>query len=199
MRPLVRRAAGWIGADRNPLRRPIDRFEGGLRLVLLIGFLIAMPLIAPAAGHFSYVAGLRQVRQDASWRQVSAVLMQPAPSRYPGYGSLAAYWVAARWRAPSGATKSGLVPITTGAAKGDRVIIWVDRNGRMMGRRPMTRSMVQARAVLAAVGSVAGLGAMLVLAAGLVRLLLNRRRLASWGIEWACFGPRWSTRRWPRS
>jgi hypothetical protein len=92
-----------------------------------------------------------------------------------------------------------MIPMTTAAAKGGRVVIWVDRNGRMTGRRPMTVSMVQARTVLAEVGSVAGLGVALLIVAALIRLLLNRRRLANWGIEWACFGPRWSARRWPRS
>jgi hypothetical protein len=69
----------------------------------------------------------------------------------------------------------------------------------MMGRRPTTLSAVHVRTFLAEVGSVTGLGLLLLAFAGLVRLLLDRRRLAYWGIEWACFGPRWSTRRWPRS
>jgi hypothetical protein len=199
LRGLVRRAAGWIGADRNPLCRPIDRFEGGLRIVLLLGFLIGIPVIAPAAGQVMHDASLRQVRKDASWQQVSAVLTQSAPTRYPGYGSLATYWVAATWRAPSGASRSGMVPIANGAAKGDKVSIWIDRNGYMTGRHPVTMSMVQARTILAEIGSVAGFGLALLMVAVMIRLLLNRRRLANWGIEWACFGPRWSARRWPRS
>jgi len=63
----------------------------------------------------------------------------------------------------------------------------------------MTMTMVEVRSVLLAVGSVVGLAVALLLLVGLVRALLNRRRIAYWGIEWACFGPRWSTRRWPRS
>src|SRR6266704_4696698 len=69
MRSLTRRIAGWIGADGNPLRRPMDRFEGAVRLILVLGFLIAGPLVAPAAGHLTHAAGLRQVRREASWRQ----------------------------------------------------------------------------------------------------------------------------------
>ena len=196
---MIRRAAGWIGADRNPLRRPVDRFEAGLRLVLLIGFLIAAPLIAAAAGRATHAAGLREIRHEASWRQVSAVLLRPAPPRSSGYGALTTYWVPGRWRAPSGAPRSGMVPAFAGALKGDTVSVWVSRNGQLTGRRPMTTAMVQVRTVLAAAGSVAGLGVVLLVAAAMIRLLLNRRRLAWWGIEWACFGPRWSARRWPRS
>ncbi len=199
MRPLIRRAAGWIGADRNPLRRPMDRFEGALRVVLVLGFLIGGALIAPAAGHLTQLAGLRQVGREASWRQVKAVLLQPAPPRYYGYGSMTTYWVPGRWRAPSGATRAGMVPTRAGVRAGARVSIWVDRAGMLTGRHPMTTSMVQVRTMLTEIGSVAGLAVVLLAVAGLARLLLNRRRMTYWGIEWACFGPRWSTRRWPRS
>jgi hypothetical protein len=170
-----------------------------LRVLFLLGFLVGVPLVAPAAGHFTHVAGVRQVRQESSWRQVSAVLLQSAPPTYYGYRSVATYWVAGRWRAPSGATRSGMIPTTTGARKGDKVSIWVDPSGRQMAGRPMTLSIVQVRTVMAEVGSAVGLGLALLVLAGLIRLLLNRRRLAHWGIEWACFGPRWSTRRWPGS
>jgi hypothetical protein len=176
----------------------MDRFEGALRLLLLVGFVISAALIAPAVGHAAHVAGLRQVRQEASWRRVSAVLLQPAPTRYYGYGTMSTYWIPGHWRAPSGASRSGRIPTTPGAIKGDRVSIWVNRSGRMMGGRPLTASMVHVRTFLAEVGAVAGLGVVLLAFVGGLRLLFNRRRLANWGIEWACFGPRWSTRRWPK-
>ena len=199
MRLLIRRAARWIGADGNPLRRPVDRLESMLRLAFVLGFLIAAPLIAPATAHQAQAAGLRQVRQEASWRQVSAVLLRPAPPQFYGYGSMADYFVAGRWRSPSGVMRRGMVPARTGQQAGARVSIWVDWDGRMTGRHPTTPGMVQVRTVLTAIGSVAGLGAALFVLAGIVRVLLNRRRMTYWGIEWACFGPRWSARRWPRS
>jgi hypothetical protein len=63
----------------------------------------------------------------------------------------------------------------------------------------MSVGMVQARSVLVGVGSVAGLAGALLVLGWLIKVMLNRRRMAYWGIEWACFGPRWTTRRWPRS
>jgi hypothetical protein len=59
--------------------------------------------------------------------------------------------------------------------------------------------MVRTRAILVEIGSIVGLALVLLLFAGMTRMMLNRRRMLNWGIEWACFGPRWSTRRWPRS
>ncbi len=197
--PLIRRIARSIGVDRNALRRPIDRFECALRFLLVLAFVICGPLLAPATAHLSEVAGLQEVHREASWRQVDAVLSHPAPSRFYGYGSMATFWVAGRWRAPSGATREGMVPTRSGTPAGAKVRIWVDWAGRVTGRHPLTVGMVQARSVLFGVGSVAGLAAALFVLALLIRLMLNRRRMAYWGIEWACFGPRWTTRRWPRN
>lgn len=174
----------------------MDRFEGALRLVMLLGFLVAAPLVAPAAGHFAHVAGLRQVRQEAGWREVSAVLIDPAP-RYYGYGSMTTHWVAGRWRTPTGAIRTGMVSARTGSPAGTKVSIWVDQQGQLTGRHPTTVTMVRFRTVLAELGSVAGLAGVLIAFGFMVRLLLNRRRMTYWGIEWACFGPRWSARRRP--
>jgi len=197
--PLIKRIARSIGADRNPLRRPIDRFESGIRLLLMLAFVIGAPLLAPATAHLSQVAGLAQAQRETSWRQVDAVLLHPTPSRFAGYGSMATFWVAGRWRAPSGATRVGMVPTRTGMPAGSKVRIWVSWTGRVTGRQPLTAGMVQARSALFGIASVAGLAAGLLLLAWLIGLVLNRRRMAYWGIEWACFGPRWTTRRWPRN
>jgi hypothetical protein len=196
--PLIKRIRRWIGADGNPLRRPIDRFENGVRIVLLLAFLTGAPLLAPATRHLAEVSGLQQVHREASWRQVPAVLQRSAPRRFYGYGTVATFWVPGRWQAPSGQTRHGMVPARTGAAAGGTVRIWVDGAGQVMNRHPTTLGNVQVRSVLLEIGSVVGLGLVLLLLACVTRLMLNRRRMLHWGIEWACFGPRWSTRRWPR-
>jgi hypothetical protein len=197
--PLRKRITRWIGADRNPLRRPIDRFESVVRILLVLAFLVGAPLLGPATHRLADVAGVAQVRREVSWRQVEAVLQRPSPRQFYGYGSLATFWVSGRWRAPSGANRHGLVPAKSGDPAGSKVRVWVDWAGRVTNRHPMTIGMVRTRSVLLGLGSVVGLALALLLLAGLTRLLLNRRRMLYWGIEWACFGPRWSTRRWPRS
>jgi hypothetical protein len=197
--PLIKRIRRWIGADGNPLRRPIDRFENGVRIVLVLAFLTGAVMLAPATRHLAEVSGLQQVHREASWRQVQAVLERPAPQQFYGYGSMASFWVPGRWRAPSGQTRRGLVPARTGDLVGSKVRIWVDRAGQNMNRHPMTLGSVRVRSVLLEIGSVVGLGLVLLVLAFATRLMLNRRRMMHWGIEWACFGPRWSTRRWPRN
>jgi hypothetical protein len=198
-RPLRRRIAKSIGADGNPLRRPMDKFEVAARIVLVIAFLVLAALLTPLTGRLASSSGMAQVRQDASWRQIRAVVRHRAPQQFYGYGSLSAYWVPARWTAPSGARRSGLVPVKAGTPQGAKVDIWVTAAGRFTGRSPMTPGIVGFRRGLTEYATLAALAVLLLGLIGLLRLVMNRRRMAYWEMEWACFGPRWSTRRWPRN
>jgi len=63
----------------------------------------------------------------------------------------------------------------------------------------MTQAMVGLRSALIEVGTVAALAILLSAFGALAAYMLNRRRMTSWGLDWACFGPRWTTRRWPRN
>jgi len=177
----------------------VDKFESGLRFVLVLTFVFGAAILAPAAGHLATAAGLRQVRQESSWREVSAVLLRPPPPQFYGYGSMSTYWVAGRWRAPSGAIRRDMIPVRSGIPAGGRVSVWVTRSGGLTGRHPMTAAMVRLRSALIQVGTVAVLALLLSAVAGVAAAVLNRRRMIAWGIDWACFGPRWTTRRWPRS
>jgi hypothetical protein len=197
--PLSKRIKRWLGVDGNPLRRPVDRFESAVRVALVLAFLIGAPMLAPATRHLVEVAGLQEVHREASWRQVQAVLVRSAPRQFYAYGSMATFWVPGRWQAPSGGMRNGLVPAKTGDPAGGRVRVWVNWAGQVMNRHPMTIGMVKVRSVLLEIGTVVALALVLLLLAGLTRICLNRRRMLHWGIEWACFGPRWSTRRWPRN
>lgn len=177
----------------------MDKWESAARIMLLIAFLIAAPLLAPVAGHLTAANGFREVRQEKFWHEVTAVLTLPAPHQLYGYGSSATFWVPARWRAPSGARRTGDVPTRAGSPAGSPVSIWVTSAGHVTGRPPLTSGLVRLREVLAEAGTVAGLAITAFLLLGLLRLGLNRRRMNYWAVEWACIGPRWTTRRWPKT
>src|SRR5258708_6703090 len=149
--------------------------------MLVLAFVICGPVLAPATAQLSQVAGLAEVHREASWRHVDAVLLRPAPSRLSGYGSMATFWVAGRWRAPSGAIREGMVPTRTGVPAGTKVRIWVDWAGRLTGRRPLTLRMAQTTSVVFEVGSGAGLAAGVAVVAGPSRLRPGRRRVGDWG------------------
>lgn len=197
VRRRIRRLAGWIAADGNPLRRRVDRIEASVKVILVVAFLVLAPLLAPVAWHLATADGMRQVRQERSWREVRAVLLRSAPQESYGYGSMASFWVPARWTAPDGVVRSGLVPVRAGLPAGGSERIWVSQTGQITGRQPMTTRLVSFRATLVALGTVAGLLVLAFAVMGVVRAMLNRRRMACWAIEWASFGPRWSARRPP--
>ncbi len=180
--------------DGNPLRRPLDRTERALFVLLALGFLVAAPVVAPMAGRFARTAGLAEVRSQQSWREVDAVLLRHAPRQFYGYNSELTIWVPGRWRAPSGVTRSGLVPTQPGMPAGADVRIWVSRAGQPTGRRPMTAGLVGVRVAAVESLAVTFLAVVALLLAWLVRWMTDRRRMTCWGIEWACFGPRWSAR-----
>jgi hypothetical protein len=193
-RPPIRRIAGWAGVDRNPLRRGIDRVERAAWMILVLAFFAVLPLVVPMAGQASHVSGMAEVKQERSWQPVNAVLLRHAPYRFYGY-TTGAVWVSGRWQAPGGRTQYGLVPTVLGAPAGTVVKVWVTNTGQLTSNHPLTVGAVSARVLAMKVLAAVGLAATLLLVAGLIRLLTNRRRMAYWGCEWAFIGPRWSTRR----
>jgi hypothetical protein len=72
------RLARALGFDRNPLRRATDRAEAWIRVGLLGIFLIAGPIAAHHAEHWTYHAGITVARAPAapSHRVKSAALRQ---------------------------------------------------------------------------------------------------------------------------
>src|SRR5215470_7686523 len=78
-RPLISRIAGWLGMDRNPLRRRTDRIESALRILLVLAFLTFGPLLAVWVGKAAHVGGMREVRSDRGWQHVNAVVTKAVP------------------------------------------------------------------------------------------------------------------------
>ena len=75
------RAVRGLCPDRNPLRRTVDRVEALVAGGLVVAFLAGAPLAAVTAGHAVCSAGARTARaQQATWRQVPAVLLVTAPA-----------------------------------------------------------------------------------------------------------------------
>src|SRR6185437_2459169 len=121
-----RRVVRFAGADGNPLRRGIDRMERALWILLLIGFLSAAPMLAPMAGWAAQSSSSGQVRNERSWREVRAVLLQRSPDHFYCYSSSEADWGRGRWRPPTGRVMTGMIPAQPGTPGGTPVPIWVE-------------------------------------------------------------------------
>jgi hypothetical protein len=186
--PLLRLTRLLIG--RNQLRRTSDRIEGVV-LTMLLAALVASVVAAFVLSAHVYRS---QRASAARLHSVMAVLSQNGPGdNLNGYGQ-----AAARWRAPDGRERSGLLTTVTapgiwGAAAGTRVEVWVTRSGTPAV--PPSQEVTMCDAFLAAFCVLAGSGLVLVVGYGLCRLMLDRRRLMAWGSAWTSIGPRWSSLR----
>ncbi len=187
-RPLARR----IGLDRNPLRRRIDRVQAALTLLLVAAFLTALPLLTAVAGHWARTVGMGQEHAERAWRQVTAIVVRgPATGRHGAFSAWGTVRAKARWTAPDGRERSGMVPVTAGTRAGGTFLLWV--NGRGLPTGPPMRAVEQGQqAALAELVTLSVLSVTACLIADTGRILLDRRRLAAWEKEWRAIGPLWS-------
>ena len=188
----VSRLVRWL-TRRNTLRRPVDRIEGTILVVLTAAFLVAVA-VASVLGVRTYQS---QRAASAGVRSVLAVLSQPGPL---SYGSMAELGKAeARWRDPGGSEQSGVLTTATapgilGAAAGARIPVWLDPSGQPVAPSGGQVAMI-VNALAPSTTVAGGAGITLLVCYGLCRLVLDRRRLAAWESAWSLTGPRWTTRR----
>jgi hypothetical protein len=186
------RLARRLGLDRNPLRRRTDKIAACLAAVAIAVFLVGAPLLSMAAVGWADRAAAAEQHAARSWRQVPAVLQQGASAsagwELPGYS-----WVRARWIAPDGRARAGLIPVSDAVSAGRVVPLWVDAAGSPIVPPPSRRT-VPARQALAVVIAVGTPGIVLLCLACAGRWMLERRRLADWEAEWAAVGPVWTRR-----
>lgn len=174
----------------NRLRRPSDRMEGLLVVLLAAAFLAAVAA-APYIGERLY----HSQRGDAQLHAATAVLTQNGPS--DNYMTSVGE-AAARWRAPDGQQRNGILttviaPGISGASAGTHVQVWLTDSGQPQAPPVGTAQAMFGSAVLA-IGAVCCAAIALLVCYWLGRLALDRRRMAAWASEWSLTGPRWTTR-----
>jgi hypothetical protein len=178
--------------DRNPLRRRSDRAETVAGIVLAVVFLAGAPIAALAAGGWARGAAQRAaLSQTASWRQVTAVVLEtPGPPAFRS-GDLDSV-AKARWTAPDGSPVTGRLPVTYGTKAGATLRVWVTRDGHI-AQPPMNDPQVASLALTAEVAGVVILANTVAVAWALTRWGLNKGRMARWDADWQATGPRWTT------
>ncbi|MQA84532.1 MAG: hypothetical protein GEV03_07900 [Streptosporangiales bacterium] len=181
----------------NPLRRTSDQLEGAARLATIVLLVLLAPFGALHVGQKVYGAGVQVERgQAVDHRPVRATLLEDVSMTNAMQSDLGVpqRTTPARWVAQDGTVRKGAVSAPPGKRAGARVTIWLDRTGQPT-IPPQTRSHTLTEAVAAGVGIVLATALGLQLVSLLVRLVLDRRRLARWDLEWKLFEPRWSGRR----
>lgn len=180
--------------DRNPLRRASDRIETAVLAVLVVAFLAAAPFTAQAAG--AWIGGIShraQVTQEASRREVPALVLKVASVSSAGDYASAETLAQARWTAPDGTVITSEAPVPVGTAAGATVPVWVTTDGQLTDA-PLENSQVADSEVTAEILAVTGLVVLLTVTGVLTCRALDKRRMAAWDAEWRATGPRWTTR-----
>jgi hypothetical protein len=182
--------------DRNPLRRTHDRVEAYLLGALFVVSAAAAPFAAQAASHAAYTGALHAQRaQRATEHQVRAELTQLATTTDGGY-TLTGYVPAeATWTSVTGVRHTGQVLAPADSRKGSTVTVWADTAGNIVGP-PLPASQVAGQGQAAAGGAIAGLCALYLCEAAIVRHVMNRRRLAAWDADWLVTARAWNRQSW---
>jgi hypothetical protein len=186
------RLARRLGLDHNPLRRRSDLIEAWLLPGTIAAFLILGTLMAGLVGIRVNADNAAAQRAERTWRLAPAVLLRAAPGPMMSDDGANAWlvWTPARWVA-DGRVRTGVVPAPSGTRAGATVRVWLDRAGSVQPPR-LTAARAGDRVVAAISFSLAALAVFLAGLALLARLLLDRRRLASWEADWLAVGPQWS-------
>ncbi len=196
LRKRLIRGGRWLGCDRNPLRRTVDRAETAIRLTILVLILTVVPAAAVLAGQWADHTALSQAQQqNAATHVVSARLLDAAPTvgAPDPYAGAEVAWVPARWTAPDGRARSGDVLAPVGAKRGSTVSTYVDASGNFTDPPP-GRGEVLGNVFMTVTLVGLSLLAILLAAEAVSHQLLERRRLKAWGTEWQSVAPRWTGR-----
>lgn len=180
------RALPGLCFTRNPLVRWSDRLEAALVIGAVLLALLAIPFAA-AAGSEAYAEGRKRVAEEMANRQEAiAVLLADAPPvqvRLDGVPTDEKVEATARWAAPGGLIREGVVTVDAGSATGNEVRIWLDTSGHPV-KAPATDADALSRGIGVGVGLWLG-WLTLVMGVFLVcRAALARGRAAVWAREW---------------
>ena len=163
---------------RNPLIRRADRIEALITLAALVVSLLAIP-VAGVVGAAVYGAHESRYAQEAHERHVVMATVIDKGIEKSGMTV-----VDARWPVATG-EHTGPVELTTAVNAGDRVQIWVDKDGNQVDPpTPTWHAVSDAYGAALAILLSVGVGMTSVLSG--VRSRLDRARDAHWEHELRC-------------
>jgi hypothetical protein len=164
---------------RHPLTRLVDRVEAGV--VTVAAALVMLSTCWVVGLHDTvYAQRSRTIAAEAATRhpvQATAIELSRSGARQPGTGT-PTYFVRVEWFADA-ATREDVIETNRAAEAGDRMRIWLDREGRVTDP-PSTNT--DARADALGVAALLWLvsAAMIVGAVAILRQVLDRCRYRGW-------------------
>jgi hypothetical protein len=181
---------------RNPLARGTDRTEAAVVILMFSIWLLALPLAATAGSLYWQDVSALAADQLHTRTQTTATLTENAADfMYSASGNPISGQVlaSARWVAPDGSERTGIINAAGGVGTGDAQQIWVDPKGHVTDA-PLSGTAAAALLMLITAGAWLTLSVLLGAGWLTVRWRLNRRRLDTWDHEWQRIEPGWSGR-----
>ncbi len=181
----------------NPLARDVDKWQAGVRTVLITLWIMVLPAAA-VVGYLVSSDGVEQARAQAHSRiATTAVLTEAAPAMIftaSGAPVLGTTPVAARWAGSDGSTHVGTVLAQSGSVVGTTVDIFTDRSGALADP-PLSASGAIITGLLVSLGMIMVCGVLLAGALKFCADTFDRRRSASWDRDWIRVAPLWFPQR----
>lgn len=175
---------------RNPLIRTSDRVESWLRRVLMIVLVIGLPLAGFVAGRAAYESSMRAVQaQSAERQQISARVMSVSEN----VGQTVRAQAQVRWTDSRGTVRTVTTLVKPDTSEGATVRVWVDRDGTVTGP-PLTGAQAVTNGWFVGGMAVISVATGTFVTRAGMRRVLDRRRYAQWGAEWALVEPVWTGR-----
>ncbi len=181
----------------NPLRRRTDRVEAWVALAAALLVAFGATTAGWLAGRATQGTLLATVRIQHQQRHLQWVTVDRLVSRTPldpdpetSSQRDAHRRVVARWTGRDGTAHMGQLAAPRPVETGERFRIWTDGRGRVVPR-PMDASTAGTHAVLAGLGTTAGVGMMIEGARRLIVWLLMVRRFRRWDEAWERAGQDW--------
>ncbi|MGV7273615.1 Rv1733c family protein [Mycobacterium kansasii] len=175
--PRCWRLARLVG--RNPLLRRTDRLEALLLLVVLVASLLLIPAAAIVGAEVLDARDHQYAAQAQVRHPVTATVT--GATHDPNSEGIVVH---VRW-APAAGERTGSFRHSAPLNVGQRVEIWVDRDGNLV-RPPTPRWHAGVDAVVTSVLIVLTCGAAMSLVVGSVRSRLDRARDAAWERDLSC-------------
>ena len=180
-----------LAMDGNPLRRRCDFIESWLAPAGMTIFLVLCPVLFLALGLLIRADNASAVRAERSWQPVTATLLRSVPGpAFPDNGANTwTTWTQARWTY-RGHAYTGVVPANAGSSAGTRETIWLS-HGHVQ-QPPLSSSQLTGWITGDTLLAIGALALLLFVVVWLTRRVLDRRRIASWELDWLIVEPRWS-------
>ena len=145
-----------LGFGRNPMRRPSDRCEAALTVVVLVTALLMVPIGAAAGTSIREASETGAAEQRALLHQVRARTTEDTPALTGQEIGLVSWPVGVVWQDETGLDHRGRTDVAMGTKPNTEVTVWVDRSGALAEPPRPGGDSAAIGALAVAVGTAAG-------------------------------------------